>query len=416
MILALTELLNAHVKKQYESKSWITSAVAKDKHNKSTDPAAGVAIMILARMTNKILASGHIGARIVWVRLSGPVCNLFVVAAYIPHKGRSNPCASDVIEEIKGLLKGVNKSDCIILCGDFNCQLQRHVEGCTGKWCMTTKPDNGHGNEVLDLMRCYDLFAVDTLFKPARKTWPSSKRKRISNATYLPKDKTRRPTKLEYICVSNRWKSMTINSTVRWEPSLHRFGQKFDHGLLSATWRWRTRKETPRRWPDFGAMDSQSWRSFDSVLQMKLQKKTDQPQVTEDKPGVVTNAVTIRVGKDKTKVDYKRISTCVQETIREVVPTKKKVKKHRIQVSNETQDLFEQRKAAFTKNTPTKQERKEWNKKIKNRCRDDYREWVARWVQEIERADEREETPERYTGAQRQSVVKQAHSQASNQP
>ena len=35
---------------------------------------------------------------------------------------------------------------------------------------MTQIKDNGHGEEMLNVMSSYDLFAVDTLFKPARKT------------------------------------------------------------------------------------------------------------------------------------------------------------------------------------------------------------------------------------------------------
>ena len=127
--------------------------------------------MLSPRMTGKILSQGHVGTRIAWVRLAGPVCNLFYVTVYIPHKGRVKPSAEDTIKELAKLLKGVTKSDCIILCGDFNCQLQRHVKGCTGKWCMTVRPDNGHGEKVLELMRSFDLFAVDTMFKPAKKTW-----------------------------------------------------------------------------------------------------------------------------------------------------------------------------------------------------------------------------------------------------
>ena len=55
--------------------------------------------------------------------------------------------------------------------GDVNCELQRNVKGCTDQWCMNTRKDNGHGEEILTLMRSHDLFAVDTLFKLARKSW-----------------------------------------------------------------------------------------------------------------------------------------------------------------------------------------------------------------------------------------------------
>ena len=36
---------------------------------------------------------------------------------------------------------------------------------------MTTHPDEGYEEQILDLMREYDLFTVDTLFKPKTKVW-----------------------------------------------------------------------------------------------------------------------------------------------------------------------------------------------------------------------------------------------------
>ena len=100
---------------------------------------------------------------------------------------------------------------------------------------MTKNKDKGHGEETLELMREFDLFTVDTLFKPARKTWGKDEKLRYCNATHMAKNEERRPRKLDYMLVSNRWKSMVKNAGTRWGPSLHHFGQKFDHGLLSAT-------------------------------------------------------------------------------------------------------------------------------------------------------------------------------------
>ena len=214
--------------------------------------------------------------RIVWVRLEGPICNLFIVVAYIPHKGRSvPPTAQATLNQVDALLKTVPKQDCIILGGDLNCQLQRNVQGCTGRWSMTQKPDNGHGENVLDLMRSHDLFAVDTAFKPKRKRWPSSLRKRVCNASYLDKDKSKRPRKLDYICVSNRWRSMVKNVCVKWGPSEHRFGRKFDHGLVSAIWHWRTKKAAKFETPNFKDMDNQSWRRFDEDLRIRIKNRQE---------------------------------------------------------------------------------------------------------------------------------------------
>ena len=323
-ILGLGELHNVQGKSQFQEKRWICSQAAKEKDGKSTDPAAGVAILLSQRMTNRIMSSGWVGTRIVWVRIEGPVCNLFVVVVYIPHKGRTNPSAQDTMKQIRELLSTVSKHDCIILMGDFNCQLRRNVVGCTGKWCMTTRPDNGHGEEMIDLMRSYDICAADTMFKPARKRWGASKRKRVCNATYLAKDINRRPRKLDYICVSNRWKSMMIGSKVKWGTSIHRFGQKFDHSLLSAKWRWRTRRTEKKKTLDFRAMNSQSWARFDDVLRIKLQEKYETRGKIGGHIGHSENPITdtICVGKE-----YEDLAGSVQETMAEVVPEKKKVKK-----------------------------------------------------------------------------------------
>ena len=74
----------------------------------------------------------------------------------------------------------------------------------------------------------------------------------------------------------------------------------------------------------------------------------------------------------------------------------------------------ERRRSPKANQRSKSEERKEWNKKVKNRCRDDYHEWVGRWVQEIERADERGDTREVYRGTK--AISGQTCSFASNQP
>ena len=64
---------------------------------------------------------------------------------------------------------------------------------------------------------------------------------------------------------------MVKNVTVKWGPSEHRFGRRFDHGLVSAIWHWRTRKAARLVTADYSAMDNQSWRRFDENLRIKLQ-------------------------------------------------------------------------------------------------------------------------------------------------
>ena len=121
-----------------------------------------------------------------------------MVCVYIPHKYKhTSPNSEDVIVQLENLLANCRKlkpNDCIIVMGDFNCELQRNVQGCTGKWLMNRNPDKGHGTRVLSFMRTHDLFAADNMFKPKRRfMFGEETRKRVCNATYLQKDVQLRP-------------------------------------------------------------------------------------------------------------------------------------------------------------------------------------------------------------------------------
>ena len=100
---------------------------------------------------------------------------------------------------------------------------------------MTKKhEDKGHDKALLDIMRSQNLFAVETRFKPKAKMWAG--RKRRCNATYMPKHVERRPTKLDYFLVSDRWKGMVTSAKTKWSAACHRFGSKFDHSLITIEW------------------------------------------------------------------------------------------------------------------------------------------------------------------------------------
>ena len=154
---------------------------------------------------------------------------------------------------------------------EVSCQLKRNVSGLTGKWSMTQKhEEQGHDEDLIDTIRTHELFAVDTNFKPKKKFW--SKRNRLCNATYMPKHKERRPTKLDYFLVSQRWQGSVTSSTTKWGAAFHRFGSKFDHGLLNIEWEWRLRvcKSSPK--PDFELMNDEKWQEFDRRLVARLRQ------------------------------------------------------------------------------------------------------------------------------------------------
>jgi len=192
----------------------------------------------------------------------------------------------------------------------------------------------------------------------------------------MAKDKKKRPRKLDYICVSNRWKGMVKNVCTRWGPAIHRFGQKFDRGLLSARWRWKTKKTQRYETADFAAMNSQSWQEFDSDLRIRIQEKTQTRAIESGHIGHTESDLS---------QELEDLTSCTKETIAAMVPKQEKKKKNGRVMSDKTKELHEKRRREFSKKEPTPQERKRWNRRIARQCRKDYRTWVTQWTETIEK-------------------------------
>ena len=108
-VLSLTELHNKQNNPNFSSECWVPSAQGEvDGQGKYLDPAAGVTIMLSKRMRNHIDKTGHVGTRIAWVRIRGPICLLFFVAVYIPHKYRSSPTATETLAQLDALIRTVS--------------------------------------------------------------------------------------------------------------------------------------------------------------------------------------------------------------------------------------------------------------------------------------------------------------------
>ena len=383
-ILGLTELHNVQNKKCWKGRRWITSADAEiDEQGKNLDPAAGVGILLSKQFSSRILAKGAIGARIVWVRLDGPVCPLFVICAYIPHKyKKTKPCAEDTILQLEELLANCKKlkpTDCVILMGDFNCELQRNVPGCTGKWLMNKRPDKGHSARMISLMQSHDLFAADSLFRPKRRhMFGKDREKRVCNATYLQKDMELRPKKLDYFLISNRWRSCVVNSTTNWVPSTHRFGKAFDHSLLKITWSWRVKSEKPLVRKDFKAMTKENWTDLDTNFKVNMIAKEPTQGTLDVKAGI--------------NARLSRMNECLGQAIETCVPAKKRLNEIKRDTSDRTRMLYEKRERKFSAiaakgGTVTAQLRKRWNRKIRDANLHDYNDWLKQMASEMEDAD-----------------------------
>ena len=126
-VLAITEMWRRQRHFQTKSKNFTVSSpiIMKKGPNKGqpcfpNDKEAGVGILLSKRMQSKLMAFGSQGERVCWVRLQGPTCNIFILAVYMPHRGRINPSQSDTISDIERVLSKVPRGDCICILGDLN--------------------------------------------------------------------------------------------------------------------------------------------------------------------------------------------------------------------------------------------------------------------------------------------------------
>ena len=128
-------------------------------------------------MREKIHRSGFIDTRIAWVRIQGSIFPIFYIVVCIPRKYcQETSFAHEIITQLHTLVQSIPKTDCIIICGDFNYQLRHNIQGLTGNWSMTKRnEDNRHYRLVINLMRDHNLFAVNTRFKSSLKQWNGKK-------------------------------------------------------------------------------------------------------------------------------------------------------------------------------------------------------------------------------------------------
>ena len=73
----------------------------KGKRRFPNDRPAGVVILLSPRMEKKVHSFGSEGERICWVRLQGPVCNLTVVTAHLPHRARTAPNQEQTLADLQ---------------------------------------------------------------------------------------------------------------------------------------------------------------------------------------------------------------------------------------------------------------------------------------------------------------------------
>ena len=231
--------------------------------------AAGVSIFLSPRAA-KMKIPGDEGAvdggRIAWVRLRGAFHDILGVVVYVPPRSRAKPPFwDDVFDKLECLLRKIRKKgDCVVLMGDFNGRLARGKPGSKGRVGQFTPHGKADqlGLRLTALMEEFDLFAPQTFF-------PSTKQacRQLGNATYVMEKRSAAELRrlgikpqpaamIDYVLISQRFRSSAEGGRVRWAPTMLRHGLgKYDHGMVEITFRMRiTRPAAVVKKKDFTAL------------------------------------------------------------------------------------------------------------------------------------------------------------------
>ena len=377
---------------------------------------------------------GSEGERVCWVRLKGPTCNIFIVAVYMPHRGRIQPSQDDTIKDIQMVLAKIPRGDCICVLGDLNEQLESNVPNRTGKW--TAAPKSKNADKIIELMHMHELTAVNTMFEPKHKsalhTFLQTERKEMQNhgdmgeyvgaktkakhngewisgtvvsvssidntLTWLVRNsdgtthrhhrkqierilvrtaKKKVGKQLDYVLVSTRWRSCVKNCRTRWGPSMHRdlHGEKNDHALLECVWQWRIRTVKPRVRKDFACLFNQVRDKNGNLKENAYMTKFE--NIVEDK----LTDLRYDAAKDSTKIMYDKLCTAIHLAMEKTLPARRRGTSVHRKVSERTKDLFRRRREMRTNGT--EEQFDQIQKEIRESSLADYTSWVREWTDVI---------------------------------
>jgi len=321
-----------------------------------SDPYSGVALLLSDNVAKCVSFSGSCGSRIVYARIRANPCDLFVIGTYMPHSQRKcKPFPADTLKQLEDIISRVSQHTCVILLGDFNCKLERNISNVTGRWSVHTNC-NREGKTFRDMLQRLKLVAISTFFQPSRGK---------SNATYLAKDPSYKPSQIDYIVVSSRWASSVVDSKVKWGVTCQRWGRHYDHGLVCCKLRMRVqRRKGSAKKIDYSTLESDA--ALRSQYDSKVQSCLANRSVDQSDP-----AESLRV-----------LQESVLEAAKAVLPTRKPAKLRKRHVSNRTRELHQERESRYQAMTPS--ERKDATKRIWKSSRNDYREYLDGVLSDME--------------------------------
>lgn len=324
-------------------------SIYSDTPNKD-DKFSGVALIVNKRVARYITSC--IGSRIIYCRLRGLSCNIYIVGAYIPRKGRTNPDQNDTYNLLESFLLKISQRDCVILMGDFNSRLSRDVQGRVGRWCIHTRRDSG-GDRLHDIMELLSLRCVSTYFQP---------RRRHSNATFMNIQPEKAPSQIDYIIVSSRWASSVRTCSTKWGVAIEAYGRKYDHALVQMNFRLRLKCDRGSQRKDFSSLKLPSVAKLHEDFLQNEFASSDRPTNLNEQ--------------------WNRLSDTLQKA-QSTIPNVKRSNRRKWETSVQTHTLVKQRAQKWSRMNVD--ERKTINKDISRSARNDYRDHVNSVLTDIEK-------------------------------
>ena len=237
--------------------------------------------------------------------------------------------------------------------GDFNSRLSRNTENCVGRWCIHKRCDAG-GERLLHIMNMSSLRCVSTYYQP---------RKGHNNATYMNIQPEKPPSQIDYILVSKRWSSSIRNCKTKWGVPIEAYGRKYDHALVTATFKLRLKSDRGRVRKDFNILSQDNIKSrHEEIIQESL--KSERPQ---DANG-----------------QWKRLKKALEDAQSTLPKTQPKTRR-KWEASEHTLDLVQKRVQEW--DHLDAENRKTFNKEIARSARNDFREHTNRLLEDIESAN-----------------------------
>ena len=93
----------------------------------------------------------------------------------------------------------------------------------------------------------------------------------------------------------------------------------------------------------------------------------------------------VEVSEPQMAKQYDHLTESISHTIDTQIPKKKRIKFDGREASAKTKALFDDRIRDYASDRKiTKSDRKAWNRVISNSCKQDYHDWLQRWIHKIE--------------------------------